>query len=83
MAGRDRKTNARLHFVAEDEGDRVADEEEQISIQQRYQDVGNEVGHTMMFDDAIKDIDAGIEAVNEWLKPRAASIGVELGVSLV
>lgn len=48
----------------------TTDDEDQRSVQQRYQDVSLEVGYAMNFDDAIKDVDAGIEAVNEWLKPR-------------
>lgn len=48
----------------------TTDDQDQRSVQQRYEEVSQEVGHPMVFDDAIKDVEAGIEAVNEWLKPR-------------
>jgi hypothetical protein len=48
----------------------TTDDEDQRSVQQRYQDVSSELEYSFIFDDAIKDVDAGIEAVNEWLKPR-------------
>lgn len=48
----------------------TTDDVDQRSIQQRYEEVSAEIGYGMTFDDAIKDVEAGIEAVNEWLKPR-------------
>lgn len=52
-------------FVVEDK------DEKQKSVQERYEEIGREIGYPFVFDDAIKDVDAGIEAVNEWLKPLA------------
>jgi len=48
----------------------TTDDEDQRSVQQRYEEVSQEIGYPFIFDDAIKDKEAGIEAVNEWLKPR-------------
>lgn len=48
----------------------VADEEQQKTFQQKYEDVSRELGYPFIFRDCIKDTDAGVEAVLEWLKPR-------------
>lgn len=50
----------------------TTDDQDQRSVQQRYEEESQAVGYSMVFADAIKDVDAGIEAVNEWLKPRMA-----------
>jgi hypothetical protein len=49
-----------------------SDSEDQRSIQQRYEDWGQsaEINYPLYFDDAIKDVETGIETVNEWLRPR-------------
>lgn len=50
----------------------TADSVDQRSIQQRYEDWGRhpEIDYPLYFDDAIKDVETGIETANEWLKPR-------------
>jgi hypothetical protein len=48
----------------------TTDDEDQRSVQRRYEEESQKVGYPLTFADAIKDVDAGIEAVNEWLKPR-------------
>lgn len=40
------------------------------TIQEKYEGISQEVGYPFYFDDAVKDVDTGIETVNEWLKPR-------------
>lgn len=45
-------------------------DEQQKSVQQRYEEISRELGYDFTFRDAIKDVDAGVEAVNEWLKPQ-------------
>lgn len=53
-------------FYAEDKN------EEQKTIQQRYEEISREadIDYPLNFDDAIKDHEAGLEAVQDWLKPR-------------
>jgi hypothetical protein len=48
----------------------TTDDEDQRSVQQRYEEESQKLDYSFTFDDAIKDKEAGIEAVNEWLKPR-------------
>lgn len=40
------------------------------TIQEKYEGISQEIGYPFYFDDAVKDVDTGIETVNEWLKPR-------------
>ena len=47
------------------------DNPEAMNFQKRYEKHMDELGlDNPRFDDAVKDLDVGIEAVNEWLKPR-------------
>ncbi len=48
------------------------DAEDKRSIQERYEDWSKdqEIDHPLEFSDAVKDIDTGIDAVNNWLEPR-------------
>ena len=45
-------------------------ETEDKTIQQRYEEESDKVDYPMRFEDAIKDNEAGIDAVLDWLKPR-------------
>lgn len=40
------------------------------TIQEKYEGISQEIGYPFYFDDALKDVDTGVETVNEWLKPR-------------
>jgi hypothetical protein len=40
------------------------------TIQEKYEGISQEIGYSFYFEDAVKDVDTGIETVNEWLKPR-------------
>jgi hypothetical protein len=40
------------------------------TIQEKYEDISRDLRYPFSFDDAIKDVDAGVETVNDWLKPR-------------
>lgn len=44
--------------------------DEKKTMQQRYEEISQELGYPFYFDDAVKDVDTGISLVNEWLKPR-------------
>lgn len=50
----------------------TSDDEDQRNIQQRYEDESRtpEINYPFIFRDAIKDREAGIELVNDWLKPK-------------
>lgn len=68
--GRDLRIQSRIIDYAA-RGMYVEDkDEQQKTLQQRYEEISRELEYEFVFDDAIKDIDSGIEAVNEWLKPR-------------
>lgn len=47
-----------------------SESDDQRSLQQKYEDISSELGYSLTFDDPIKDVDTGIETVNDWLKPR-------------
>ncbi len=49
----------------------TTDDEDQRNIQQRYEEESRkpEINYSFIFRDAIKDREAGVEQVNEWLKP--------------
>lgn len=40
------------------------------TIQEKYEQISSDLGYSFTFDDASKDVDVGVELVNEWLKPR-------------
>lgn len=50
------------------------DAEDKRSIQTRYEDCGKELEFSLQFADAVKDIDTGIDAANDWLKPRTVEL---------
>lgn len=47
-----------------------SESDDQRTLQQKYEDISRELGYPLYFDDAVKDVDTGIETVNDWLKPR-------------
>jgi hypothetical protein len=47
----------------------TTDSEDQRSIQERYEDAGKELDFELQFEDSKKDMDVGIEMVNDLLRP--------------
>lgn len=54
-----------IDYAARSMGQGFNDENPQYNFQQRFEDLGG-----WKFADCIKDLNAGYESVNEWLKPR-------------
>lgn len=54
-----------IDYAARAMGQGFFDEKPEYNFQKRFEELGN-----WSFDDCIKDINAGIESVNSWLKPR-------------
>lgn len=54
-----------IDYAARAMGQGFFDERPEYNFQQRYEDLGG-----WSFEDSIKDLNAGYESVNEWLKPR-------------
>jgi hypothetical protein len=40
------------------------------TIKEKYEGISQDCDYPFYFDDAMKDVDTGIETVNDWLKPR-------------
>lgn len=54
-----------IDYAARSMGQGFSDENPQFNFQQRFEELGG-----WHFQDCIKDLNAGYESVNEWLKPR-------------
>lgn len=49
----------------------MATSEDQRSIQEQYEEESRLLNYPLWFEDAVKDHDAGVELVNQWLKPKS------------
>lgn len=58
----------------------TTDDDDQRNIQQRYEDTSrlSDISYPLIFSDAIKDRDAGVEMVNDYLKPRDIYAGTKM-----
>lgn len=66
-----------IDYAARAMGKGTVDDEPQLNFQERYEKLARECDFHLSFRDAIKDRDAGIELVNEGLKPLAVEIDGE------
>ena len=53
----------------------TTDDQDQRNLQQRYEEESSDLGYPLTFEDAIKDVGAGVEVVNDWLRPREVEFG--------
>jgi hypothetical protein len=63
-----------IDYAARGMGKGTVDDEPQLNFQERYERLGDEVGIHLRFLDAVKDYDAGVELVNDGLKPLQVEI---------
>jgi hypothetical protein len=72
-----------IDYAARAMGQGTVDDERQLNFQERYEKISREIGQQagnswrMRFVDCVKDRDAGIELVNEGLKPLQVEIAGE------
>jgi hypothetical protein len=59
-----------IDYAARSFGTGTSDDDPSDNFQKRFEDTGNSLGMHMIFEDARKDVGAGIERVNDGLKPR-------------
>lgn len=59
-----------IDYAARSMGQGMSDENPQFNFQQRFEELGG-----WKFEDCIKDLNAGYESVNQWLRPRDVEQG--------
>lgn len=68
ISGQEKIYKRVIDYAARSFQDAASDDKR--TIQEKYEGISQDIGYSFYFDDAMKDVETGIETVNEWLKPR-------------